>query len=83
MKSLDLPVCFDAHLSETAKLAHHVLAPKLPLEVETNTAANELFGSFGPGWGYEQPYAQALGQRFAPPESSDVHGKWDTQGYCS
>lgn len=76
MKALDLLVTFDPHMSATAKLAHFVVAPKMPLEVCSPTALNEMIGNFGPGWGYEQPYAQWSEPLIAPPPGSDILEEW-------
>lgn len=76
MEALDLLVTFDPHLSATARKAHYVLAPTLPFEVASATALNESFGAFGPGWGYELPYAQACGPLTAPPPGADVIEEW-------
>lgn len=77
MKALDLLVCFDPRMSETAKLAHYVIAPKLPYEVEGNTALNEFIGNFGPGWGYDRPYGQACDPIMNVPEGSDLIEEWE------
>jgi anaerobic selenocysteine-containing dehydrogenase len=77
MKALDLLVCFDPHMSATCELAHYVIAPKLALEVEGNTAATELFGVFGPGWGYEEPYAHISPPVLPVPPGSDLTEEWE------
>ena len=51
MNSLDLLVCIDPRLAETARLAHYVLAPKLSLEVENNSAVTEIQGVIIPRHG--------------------------------
>ena len=76
MQALDLLVCIDPVMSATARLAHYVIAPKLGLERTTATMHNELFGNFGPGWGYEKPYAQYAAPATAPPPGSDVVEEW-------
>jgi anaerobic selenocysteine-containing dehydrogenase len=76
MKALDLLVCFDPHLAATAKLAHYVVAPTLPLEVCSPTALNEMVGNFGPGWGYTKPYGQWCEPLMPPPAGSDVIEDW-------
>ncbi|QUD90510.1 molybdopterin-containing oxidoreductase family protein [Phenylobacterium montanum] len=77
MKALDLLVTFDPHLSATGKLAHYVVAPTLPLEVCSPTALNEMLGNFGPGWGFQRPYAQWAEPLMASPEGSDVLEEWE------
>ena len=50
MKSLDLLVCIDPYISETAEMAHYVLPPKLSLEREDVTLLSDAW--------YEKPYSQ-------------------------
>ena len=76
MKALELLVCFDPQMSATGRLAHYVMAPTLPLEVCGPTVLNEMVGNFGPGWGFETPYAQWSEPLAAPPEGSDVMDEW-------
>jgi anaerobic selenocysteine-containing dehydrogenase len=77
MRDLDLLVCFDPVLSATARLAHYVIAPKLGSETASITMHNEMFGNFGPGWGYDVPYAQYTEKLTDPPEGSDVVEEWE------
>lgn len=77
MKKLDLLVCFDPIMSKTAKLADYVIAPTMPLELVGNTAANELMGNFGAGWGFENTYAQVTDPVFEVPESWDLVEEWE------
>jgi len=76
MKALELLVCFDPHVSETARYAHYVVAPTLPLEVCAPTALNEMIGNFGPGWGFHRPYAQWSEPLLQTPEGSDLLEEW-------
>jgi anaerobic selenocysteine-containing dehydrogenase len=48
----------------------------MPLEFESGTHANETIGSFGPGWGFEQPYAQWSEKLLDPPAGSEVVEDW-------
>jgi anaerobic selenocysteine-containing dehydrogenase len=77
MKALDLLVTFDPHMSATSKLAHYVIAPKLPFEFAAPTMLNETLGNFGPGWGYDLPYAQWSDALMAPPDGADVMEEWE------
>jgi anaerobic selenocysteine-containing dehydrogenase len=77
MQALDLLVCFDPVMSATARLAHYVMAPRMGLEVTSTTMHNEMFGNFGPGWGYEEPYAQYSAPLLAPPPGSDLVQEWE------
>lgn len=72
MKELDLLVCLDPRMSKTAELADYVIAPKLHYEVHGNTAAPEIYGGFGAGWGFENNYAQASPPVMDVPEGSDL-----------
>lgn len=72
MKDLELLVCIDPRMSKTAELADYVIAPKLHYEVHGNTAAPELYGSFGAGWGFENNYAQASAPIMKSPEGADL-----------
>ncbi len=76
MQALDLLVCVDPVMTATARLAHYVIAPRVGLERTVATMHNEMFGSFGPGWGYEMPYAQYSRPACQPPEGSDVVEEW-------
>lgn len=78
MKALDLLVCFDPRHSATGRIAHYTIAPKLHLELEGNTALNEFLGNFGPGWGFDLPYAQGTPPLIDPPAGSDVVEEWET-----
>ncbi len=72
MQALDLLVCFDPRMSKTCELADYVVAPKLHYEIMGCTAAPELFGMFGAGWGFEGPYAQVSEPILETPEGSDL-----------
>ncbi len=78
MKALDLLVCFDPRHSATGRIGHYTIAVKLPIELEGNTALNEFLGNFGPGWGFDLPYAQATPPLMAPPPGSDIVEEWET-----
>ena len=77
MKKLELLVCFDPIMAKTAKLADYVIAPTMPLELVGNTAANELMGNFGAGWGFENTYAQVTDPVFDLTEGSDLVEEWE------
>ncbi|MEM6852213.1 MAG: molybdopterin-dependent oxidoreductase, partial [Pseudomonadota bacterium] len=72
MEALDLLICVDPRMSKTAELADYVIAPKLHYEIMGTTAATELFGGFGAGWGFEETYAQVSEPILTPPERSDL-----------
>jgi anaerobic selenocysteine-containing dehydrogenase len=77
MKQLELLVTFDPHMSATSRLAHYVIAPKLPFEFASTSMLNEWVGNFGPGWGYTFPYAQYSDPLMAPPDGADVREEWE------
>jgi anaerobic selenocysteine-containing dehydrogenase len=77
LDNLDLLVCIDPVMTATAEMADYVLAPKLGLECETNSAANEKWALGGPGWGYERPYAQVEPPVVEPPAGSDLKEDWE------
>lgn len=77
MKALDLLVCIDPHMSETAKLADYVIAPTLPFEFQSATALQEMLGSVGTGWGFFKPYAQFTPALMDPPAGADVIDDWE------
>lgn len=77
LEHLDLLVCIDPFMSATGQIAHYVLASKPALECETNSAANEKWGLFNPGWGYEKSYAQVSPPVVNPPAGSDVREDWE------
>ncbi|MBU6371279.1 MAG: molybdopterin-dependent oxidoreductase [Alphaproteobacteria bacterium] len=78
MKALDLIVCFDPRHSATGRIGHYTIAVKLPIETEGNTALNEFLGNFGPGWGFDLPYAQATPPLMPTPPGSDLVEEWET-----
>jgi anaerobic selenocysteine-containing dehydrogenase len=79
MKSLELLVCIDPHMSATAKLADYVIAPPLPLEGENTSLLTEWFGAFSgsPGAGYTIPYAQYQAPILERPAGSDLLEEWE------
>jgi anaerobic selenocysteine-containing dehydrogenase len=80
MKALDLLVCVDPHMGETAGLSDYVIAPTLPLEVPSSSMFYEFVGAsglIGMGWGYSDPYAQYTPAIVEPHEGSDVIEDWE------
>ena len=69
LAALDLLIVIDPRLTETAKLASHVIAPKLHYERPDHTGSpNEA--------GFQQPYAHATPAIVPPPVGSDVVDEW-------
>lgn len=67
LRSLELLVCIDIKLAQTAQLAHYVIAPRISLERDDIATAPEIF--------YEEPYA-----RYAEalvPAQGDVIDEWE------
>jgi anaerobic selenocysteine-containing dehydrogenase len=67
LASLELLVCIDIKMSQTAELAHYVLAPKISLERDDIATAPEIF--------YEEPYAHYAEALVAP--QGDVLDEWE------
>jgi anaerobic selenocysteine-containing dehydrogenase len=67
LRSLDLLVCIDIKMSQTALLADYVLAPKISLERDDIATAPEIF--------YEEPYAH-YAEALVPPQG-DVLDEWE------
>ena len=77
MKALELHVVIDPKRTPTARLAHYVIAPKLPLEVPGVTLPLEELGSRSVGWGYPIPYAQYSPPIVSPPAGADLLEEWE------
>ncbi|MEM8936603.1 MAG: molybdopterin-dependent oxidoreductase [Pseudomonadota bacterium] len=77
MEALDLLICIDPRMSKTAELADYVIAPKLHFEILGTTAATELFGGFGAGWGFEETYAQVSNPILRAPDGSDLYEDYE------
>jgi anaerobic selenocysteine-containing dehydrogenase len=67
LRSLELLVCVDIKLAQTAQLAHYVIAPKVSLERDDIATAPEVF--------YEEPYARYAEALLEPP--GDVIDEWE------
>ncbi len=77
MRALELHVVVDPKLTPTARLAHYVIAPKLPLEVPGVTLSLEALGTRSVGWGYPVPYAQYSPPIAETPPGSDLLEEWE------
>jgi anaerobic selenocysteine-containing dehydrogenase len=77
LRSLDLLVQMDPWMSQTAKLAHYVIAPKLPLEVAVFTQGLEAQAAYAPGYGCADAYAQYAPAAVEPPEGAEVIEEWE------
>ena len=67
LRSLELLVCVDIKLSQSAALAHYVIAPQVSLERDDIATAPEIF--------YEEPYAHYAQALLQPP--GDVIDEWE------
>ena len=65
--ALELLVCIDIKLAQTARLAHYVIAPRISLERDDIATAPEIF--------YEEPYARYT-EALLPPQG-DVLDEWE------
>nr|WP_158511218.1 molybdopterin-dependent oxidoreductase [Sphingobium sp. MI1205] len=79
MRALDLLVCLDPRMTQTARNADYVIPPKLQLEIETNSAFYEHCGTAGlGGWGYDEPYGVVCPPVLSPPPGADVEEEWES-----
>jgi anaerobic selenocysteine-containing dehydrogenase len=67
LRSLELLVCIDIKMSQTAQLADYVLAPSISLERDDIATAPEVF--------YEEPYAHYA--EALVPRQGDVLDEWE------
>ena len=77
LEALDLHVAVEPRLTETARLADYVLAPKLPLETPGNTLSTENLVTVSPALGYSEPYGQYAPAVAEPPPDSDLLEDWE------
>jgi anaerobic selenocysteine-containing dehydrogenase len=77
LRKLDLLVQIDPVMSQTARLAHYVIAPKLPLETPDISQWQDFLGFHGPGFGNLAAHAQYAPAVVAPPGGADVIGEWE------
>ncbi|GAA4553671.1 molybdopterin-containing oxidoreductase family protein [Pseudonocardia xishanensis] len=77
LRSLDLLVQIDPWMSQTAREAHFVIGPTMPLEVPGSTAIIDLATHHqGVGYGPVDAYGQYTPAVVDPPENSDVIEEW-------
>jgi anaerobic selenocysteine-containing dehydrogenase len=77
MRELELLVQIDIKLSATARLAHYVIAPKLPIEQPGMTIMQDTLQFYAPGYGYAEPYAQYAPAAVEPPPGAEVISEWE------
>lgn len=76
LEALDLHVCVEPRLTDTAQLADYVLAPKLPLETPGCSLSTENLFTVSPALGYTERYGQYAPAVAEPPEGSDLREDW-------
>ena len=76
LEALDLHVCVEPRLTETANLADYVLAPKLPLETPGCSLSTENLFTVSPALGYTERYGQYAPAVAEPPAGSDLREDW-------
>jgi anaerobic selenocysteine-containing dehydrogenase len=77
MKKLDLLVCIDPVMSDTAKYAHYVIAPRLHFEAMSTTALHELLWAWVPIAHQMEAYAACSPALVEPPAGHDVIYDWE------
>ncbi|MAG34073.1 MAG: molybdopterin dinucleotide-binding protein [Deltaproteobacteria bacterium] len=77
MRALDLLIVVDPKLTETARHAHFVFAPKLAMEVPVCSVEEEALQLSNSGWGYPVPYGMYAPALADPPEGSDLLDDWE------
>lgn len=77
LESLELHICVEPRLTDTARLADYVLAPKLPLETPGCSLSTENLFTVSPALGYTEPYGQYAPAVSEPPPDSDLREDWE------
>jgi len=77
LEALELHVCVEPRLTDTARLADFVLAPKLPLETPGCSLSTENLFTVSPALGYTEPYGQYAPPVARPPSGSDLREDWE------
>lgn len=77
LKSLDLLVQIDPWMSDTARLADYIIAPKLGYETPVSTARREQASRYAsPTNAYTESFAQYFPALLPAPEGSDLLEEW-------
>lgn len=77
LSGLEWLVQFDPWMSETAKYAHLIVAPKMPLEIGQASFFHDSLSLFGKGYGPGRPFAMHSPPVVAPPPGADVVEEWE------
>lgn len=76
MRSLDLLVQVDFHMSPTAQLADYVIATTLPFEMPGTNLLTDFLPLYANGVGLAESFAQYTPAIVEPPRGSDVIEQW-------
>lgn len=76
LETLELLVVHDVEFSATSRMAHYVIATKMPFEVPVMSQNNELLSLFHPGYGWVEPYGAYQPALLEPPAGSDLMEPW-------
>ena len=76
LEALELHVCVEPRMTDTARLADYVLAPKLPLETPGCSLSTENLFTVSPALGYTERYGQYAPPVAEPPKGSDLREDW-------
>ncbi|ODU07660.1 MAG: hypothetical protein ABS81_00785 [Pseudonocardia sp. SCN 72-86] len=76
LAGLDLLVQVDPFMSNTARLADYVIAPRMPLETAEMTQHLDMMSALSIGYGVEESYAQHTAAVVDPPAGSEVVEEW-------
>ncbi|MBT4518974.1 MAG: molybdopterin-dependent oxidoreductase [Halieaceae bacterium] len=77
LKKLDLLVVIDYRMTECAKMADYVIAPRTALEEPLSTIDSEGLALYASNWGYCVPWAQYSPALTQPPAGSDLMADWE------
>ncbi|MCU1346377.1 MAG: anaerobic dehydrogenase [Acidimicrobiia bacterium] len=77
LNSLDLLVQVDPWMSQTAQLAHYVIAPPMPLEVPASSIGFDFQSLGAPAYGAEMPLGQYTDAIVSRPPGSDLVEEWE------
>ncbi len=75
--SLELMVQIDPWMSQTARLADYVLAPKMSLEMAGMSQMTDVQATWFTGYGPSDSFAQYTDAIATPPEESDLIEEWE------
>jgi anaerobic selenocysteine-containing dehydrogenase len=77
MMALDLLIVVDPKLTETARHADYIFAPKLSMETPVCSVEEEALQLNNSGWGHPVPYGMYVPTLVDPPVDSDLLDDWE------